>query len=241
MDDRTHSKVKQRGATLVELLVAIAIAAMLAGGAVAGVGALSSARLRQSASLIASAVRIAYNHANATSRTTRLVFDFNARTVSIEDSAGKMFIQSGDRTGGAAAANEVEQAVVEESEAILEGPRAPRPQFSPVKNLLGFEGDKGRDPTKPLGDKIYFRQIEVGHEEEAVTQERVYLYFFPGGQTERASIQVQKGADPDVEENRVLSITVAPLTGKVVVIGGSVDMPRPQSDEEASERSDSAF
>jgi general secretion pathway protein H len=229
---------RQRGVTLIELLVAVGIAGLLAGGAIMGVGALSSARLRESATLIASAVRVAYNHANATSRTTRLVFDFEARTITIEDTEGRMFVQSGDRTGGAAAATDVEHAVLEESRAILEGPRAPRPQFQPVTNLLGFASDTSRAASKPLGQDIYFRQIEVGHEDEAATTDRVYLYFFPGGQTELCSIQLQKGADRDIADDQVLSVTVAPLTGKVAIISGSFEMPRPRTDEEASERSD---
>jgi len=238
---RTPSRHHQRGVTLIELLVAIAIVAMLAGGAIMGVGALSSAHLRESATLVASAVRVAYNHANATSRTTRLAFHFAERTITVEDSAGKMFLQSGDRTGGAADASDIEEEVIAESEAILDGPRAPRPSFSPIKNLLGFDGNSGAVATKPLGRKIYFRQIEVAHDDEPATSEVSYLYFFPGGQTERASIQVQKTAEADVEDNDILSIVVAPLTGKVQIVSGPVDMPRPLSDDEASEREDTGF
>lgn len=232
---------RQRGVTLIEVLVVVAIVAMLTGGVVMGAGSLMTARLRESASLIASAVRVAYNHANATSRVTRLVFDFAERTVTIEDSPGKMFLQSGDRTGGAAAATDIEQSVMAESEAILEGIRAPRPSFSPVTNLLGFSGEKGAQAQKPLSSNIYFRQVEVDHEDQPVTQDRVYVYFFPGGQAERAAIQIQRGPESDVDEDDVLTIAVAPLTGKIEIFGGPVDMPRPRTEEEASEREDTGF
>ncbi len=231
---------RQRGVTLIEVLVVVAIVAMLTGGVVMGAGSLMTARLRESASLIASAVRVAYNHANATSRVTRLVLDFEGRTITIEDSPGRMFLQAGDRTGGAAAATDVEQSVVSESEAILEGVRAPRPSFAPVTNLLGFSGDKGAQAQKPLSSNVYFRQVEVDHEDEAVTQDRVYIYFFPGGQAERAAIQIQRGQG-DADEDDILTISVAPLTGKVEVLGGPVEMPRPRSEEDASEREDTGF
>jgi general secretion pathway protein H len=67
----------------------------------------------------------------------------------------------------------------------------------------------------------------------------VYLYFFPGGQTERAAIQLQKSNLDDVADSDVITILVSPLTGKVDIRGGPFDMLRPRDDSEASEREDS--
>jgi general secretion pathway protein H len=228
----------QRGVTLIEVLVALAIAVLLSGGVYIGMGGLASARLRESSTLIAGAIRVAYNHANATSRPTRVVFDLSERTISIEDTEGRMLVQSGDRTGGAQAADEIEAEVQADSESIVEGTRAPRPEFRPVKKLLGFNPDKPGG-LKSLGDGIYFRQIEVAHEDAPAKGEgRVYLYFWPGGQTERAAIQLQRGNLDDVSDSDVITIMVAPLTGKVEVRGGPIEMPRPQDDSQASERED---
>jgi general secretion pathway protein H len=237
--ERGRNLRSQRGVTLIEVLVALSIAAMLAGVAFIGMGGLSSARLRESSTLIVGAVRAAYSHANATSRPTRIVFDFEAETIALEDSVGRMFVQNGDRTGGAAAATDLEQEAVAESEAILEGPRAPRPTFQPVKKILGFEHDDSKGVAmKQLATGIHFRQIEVAHEDEEATTDRVYLYFWPGGQTERASIQIQKGEETDAEDHEIITVLVSPLTGKTAVVGGPVEMPRPRTDEEASERQD---
>jgi len=238
-DRRRASVLGRRGVTLIEVLVALAIALLLAGVAFIGLGGLSSARLRQSSTLIVGAVRVAYNHANATSRPTRLVFDFEAETIAVEDSEGRMYLQSGDRTGGAASTTDLEREVVAESEEILDGPRAARPSFQPVKKLHGFS-HRGREGVamKQLASGIHFRQVEVGHEDEPVTDERVYLYFWPGGQTERAAIQIQKDEGSDAEDNDIITVLVRPLTGKTEVVGGPVDMPRPVTDEEASERQD---
>jgi len=227
----------RRGVTLVELLVAVSLVVLLAGGMYVGIGGLSSSRLRESSTLIAGAIRVAYSHANATSRPTRLVFDIGARTVAVEDTPGRMYVQSGDRTGGAEAATELEREIVADTESILEGPRPKRPSFQPVKKLLGFEPDNPGG-GKTLSKGIYFRQIEVAHDEEPATSERVYLYFWPGGQTELAAIQVQKGNEPDVPDGSIITVMVAPLTGKVSIVGGPQDMPRPMTDEEMSERED---
>ena len=219
----------------------MAIVALMVGGMSIGIGGLSSARLRESATLVAGAIKAGYNHANARSRTTRLVFDFEARSITVEDSAGRMFLERGSRTGGAAAATDAEAAAVAASEEILKGPRPPRPSFTPVRDLLGFEYDSGRGiAQKKLSDGIYFGALEVAHEDEAVFEERVYLYFFPGGQAERAHLRVQKGTEPD-DDDDILTVTIAPLTGKVQILNGSVDMPRPTTDEEASERQDTGF
>ncbi len=219
-------------------MIVVGLVAMLAGGTFVGLGGLSSARLRESSTSIVSAIRIAYNHANATSRPTRLVFDFESRTVTIEDSPGRMFLRQGERTGGAAAATDMERAVIAESEEILGGPRASRASFQPVGKILGFEYDADKETSKKtLAEGIFFRRIEVAHEDAPVTEDRVYLYFWPGGQTERAAIQIQK-TQGDVDEGDIITITVSPLTGKTMILGGALDMPRPISDEDVSERAD---
>ena len=124
-----------------------------------------------------------------------------------------------------------------EAEKIVEGPRAPRPSFRPVKKLLGFDTEgKG---AKHLASGVYFRHIEVEHEDEAVRDGRVYIYFWPGGQTERAAIQLQKGNVDEVADSAIITVLVSPLTGKTKVLGGALEMVRPRNEEEASEREDS--
>jgi general secretion pathway protein H len=228
-----------RGATLVEVLVALGLAALLVGGTFTGIGMVRHARLREGSTLVASAVRLAYDHATATSRVTRLTFDLERGTIALEESDGKLFLQSG-RTGGAAAANDVEKAAVEAGEEILDGPKRARPEFRAVKrsSLDAIadvrEGDEpGRSSGKALPKDVRFRQIEVQHEDEPVTAEQVYLYFWPGGQTERAAIQLQLGNEPG--ERDLMTVAVKPLTGQVRIDQGAMAMLRPESDEEASD------
>jgi len=225
----------RRGVTLIEILIALVLVAIIGGLMFAGVGALSHARLRDSTAMIAGAIRVAYNHANASGKPTRLVFDLDGRMVSLEEGSGRHFVQSGDRAGGAQAATELEAEAVAEAKAIVDGPQAPRARFSPVKSL-GFDPEQGK-PGKELGSGIFFRQIEVDHEDDPVLEERVYLYFWPGGQTERAAIQLQQGKD-NTDDAKILTLLVAPLTGKVTIERGPVEMPRPHDDFEASERED---
>lgn len=223
-----------RGVTLVEVLLVTAIITIATGLTFLGSGAADSARLRRSAVMIASAIRVAYGHANASSRVVRLVFNLEQRTVGIEESDGQLWLSKNDRTGGAAAATEAERKAVEEAESILKGPRAPRPSFRPVK-VLGFSTEKGKQ-GKELERNIRFLQVETSHQVEQVKSDQAYIYFWPGGQTERAAIQLSiAGSTLDVD---VLTILVSPLTGRAEMRKGKFNMARPRDDNEESERRD---
>jgi general secretion pathway protein H len=228
---------RERGVTLVEVLIVLAVVGAMSGLAIMGSGVADGARLRRSAVMIASAIRVAYGHANATSKSVRLVFNFEQRTVAIEESSIQLTLAKDERTGGAQAATETERRALEEADAILKGPRAPRPSFRPVK-AFGFSAEKGSN-GKALERNIRFLQIETGHQDLAVTGDQAYLYFWPGGQTERASIQLSVGGS--TRDGDVVSIVVSPLTGKADVRKGKAAMPRPRDDAEASERRDTGF
>jgi general secretion pathway protein H len=237
---RTKTRAARRGVTLVELLITVGIVTLLAGTAIMGMGALQGARLKRSSVIIASAVRTAYAHANATSKTVRLAFDFEQRLVVLEESSNAMLLVRGDKTGGAADATEAEQAARAAAEAVTSGPRVARPQFAPAK-ALGFDPDQGA-PGKELEAGVRFLQIEAAHQDDPATSDRAYLYFWPGGQTERAAIQIARapeGEKPDDDD--VLTILVSPLTGKTEIVRGPVEMRKPRTEQEESEREDSGL
>ena len=229
----------RRGLTLIEVMITVTLVAVVTGAVVFGFGAASNARLKRSAILISGAVRIAYAHANATSKTVRLTFDFDERSVTLEESSTQLMLTKGDRTGGAAAATEAEKAALEEAAAILKGSRAPRPAFEPTK-AFGWNPQEGK-PGKELASGIRFLQMETSHTDEPEDTGRAYLYFWPGGQTERAAIQIVKASSEAAADADALTILVSPLTGKTEIKKGKISMPRPRTDSEESEREDTGF
>jgi general secretion pathway protein H len=232
-----NSRPSARGATLVEILVALGLVTLLMGGMFAGAGALKRSRLRESTTLLASAVRVAYAHANATSRVTRLVIDFGKRTITMEDTEGRLYLKQ-DRTGGAAGANDMEKQAIAAGEDLVEGPKHSRPEFKEVRKSgldqvaearKSQQDDKEIKTGKELPKDVTFRQVEVQHEDDAVTSEQVYVYFWPGGLAERAAIQVQLGED--AKDGDVMTVTTEPLSGKVVIDNGPVQLRRPDAEE----------
>lgn len=235
-----RKRAASRGITLIEVLISLAIIGAIAGIGILGVGAQQGARMKGGAVLIAGAVRTAYAHASGVSKPLRLVFDIEERQIVLEESSGTLAIVKNDKTGGAAAATEAERAAQEEAESVLKGPRAPRPSFTATK-AFGFSPDSGKT-GKGLPFGVRFVQVETEHESEPATSGHAYLYFWPGGQTERAAIQLTTaGKDEEPTEQNSMTITISPLTGKTEIKKGLLKMARPRDEREESEREDDGF
>jgi general secretion pathway protein H len=225
----------QRGVTLLEVLIVVALIGVLAGAVVFGSGMVGSSRMRSAAMLIMSGVRLGMTRANATGRPVRMVFDLEGDRVLLEESSSRVMLREKDEEentgGGAEAATEAERKARAEAERILEGPRAPRASFKPVKQF-GFDAD---DPTqgRQLGSGVGFRQVQTQHDGQPRTEGRAYLYFWPGGGTEHASIQLQRRGDDEG-----ITVIVSALTGRARIERGKVELPEPRSDGEYSERED---
>lgn len=242
-----RGRVHARGMTLIEILVVMVIMAVMTAVVVVGSGQSDTARLRQGAAFVTGAIRVGFSKSSARARPLRLAFDLEANTLVLEESEDVMLLTKNDTsgTGGAAGMTELERAAIEEGQKIVKGPQAPRATFKPMDGT-GFGVGTGGKAPKPLPKNIGFRSIHCEHEMDRRTKQRGYLYFFPGGQTERCVIQlgIGKAADDDesgtaptgADVDGVLSLIVSPLTGKVVVKPGAVELEMPEDDKAASER-----
>lgn len=223
----------QRGLTLIEVVIAIALIALLTGSLLFGKNMLVGSRVKSAATLLVSSVRFGLARANSTGRPTRLVIDFDKKQLSIEEAAGSLMLREKgeDQTGGAEAATEAETKARVEAERIVEGPHAPRARFSKLANVKGAIEDlaKGRS----LGDGVEVVRVRTEHDEEVLREGRAYIYFWPGGTTERAIVQLKKAGDKDA----ALTVVLSPLTGRAKIEKGAVDFPEPRGfDQEYSER-----
>jgi len=230
------SRASRRGLTLIEILVVLSIIAVVTGVAIAGSMQLPSARLRGAATLLTSAIKVAFTRSTATSHDLRLVMDLDSQAIWLEESSAPMLVQSKDKSaaGGADPVTTAEKEALAERDQILQGPPIPKPQFHPVKSSGIGEAHEGVH-AKSVGRGVAFRSVQTTHDDAPRTTGRAYLYFWPGGLTERASIQLS------VDEDTTLSLLVSPLTGKVTVKAGAVDLVIPTDDDHASERVDTGF
>jgi len=73
------------GFTLIEVILVVAIIAVVVTGATFGLGAVTRTRLRSSAFKVTSAARFAYSRSLTQGTTTRLRFDFEKNTMAVEE------------------------------------------------------------------------------------------------------------------------------------------------------------
>lgn len=232
---RSTRRVAKRAMTLIEVLIVMGLLALILGAVVVGSGQLASSRLRHSSTMLTGAIRVAFSRATATSKTVRLVMDFGDNTIWLEEGDQPHLVQSKDVSGGAAPATVAEQEAIAESNRILTGPPIPKTSFKEIDPMGLVSSDPGK-VKKPLERGIKFRSVHTGHDDEPRTEGRAYLYFWPGGMTERAAIQLRVG-DSEARSETV-TLLVQPLTGRVTIKDGPVELPVPKDDKEASERDD---
>jgi general secretion pathway protein H len=208
---------------------------LVMGAVVLGSGQVASERLKHTAAMISGAVRVGFLRATATSKSQRLVFDLDGQKLWLEESDLPMLVQSKDTspTGGAEASTAAERAALELNDRILKGAHPPRPAFHPVESL-GFSNGTGAKGPRAIDRGITFREIQTAHDDAPRFSGRAYLYFWSGGQTEPANVQLRIGHS--VEDGDTLTLVVSPLTGKVTVKFGPVPFVLPLDDKAASER-----
>jgi general secretion pathway protein H len=229
-------------------MVVLAIIAIVSGIAVAGSMQAPLTALKGSATMIASAVKFTYTQATATSSDMRLVMDLDTQKIWIETSDRPMLAQSKEKTGtgGADPVTQVEKQALDEGAKILKGPPIPKPRFKPIPSAGFGESDDtstakgGKELKTSYNAKIVFRSVQTTHDDAPRTSGRAYLYFWPGGRTERASIQIQV-KDQTADEYTMTLLISSPLTGKVVVKNGPVELVIPTDDDTASDRQDTGY
>jgi prepilin-type N-terminal cleavage/methylation domain-containing protein len=193
------------GFTLIEVIVVIAIVAVVVTGATFGLGAITRTRLRSSAFKVVSAARFAYNRSLTQGTTTRLRFDFEKDTMAIEETLTPVTLATNEQLE-----DEDGQAVDpwDLARARLEQPLTPVKPSSPVGPISNQSGKVvERYTAKPIGEGVTVHALITPHETEIREDGEGSVYFFPGGLTEHAVIQLSDASET------IYSIEIHPLTG----------------------------
>ncbi len=228
MKQRRHS-----GFSLVEILVGIAIMALVMGGAVYGFRAVTKSELRGSASKLAGAIRYCFDRAITTGSYYRLVLDLDGNKYWAERSEERMYLNREKERGegkGKGVDWEKEQARIEEEEKSEAERYAGSNQLAktlepaPKPKRAKFQTFKDESAKQVQLKRAKLADVYTPRQSEPYTAGRAYLYFFPDGHTERAVVHLQDG-------DSWYSLVVHSLTGRVEVKSGKFEIPRDFDDK----------
>lgn len=202
---RRRERRTRGGFTLIEVLLVVAIIAVIVTGATFGLGAITRTRLRSASFRVMSAAQYAYNRAITQGTTTRLHFDFAKDTMAVEESATPVTLATDEQLdsdeGDAVDPWEMARNRLEKP---LDSP-TPRSPFQPITSPSGKA--LKRYTAQPVGDGIEIHALITPHDREKRTEGEGSVYFFPGGLAEQAVIQLRDSSDT------VYSVEIHPLTG----------------------------
>jgi general secretion pathway protein H len=230
---------RRRGFTLLELIIVIGIIALLMGGAVMAIGAVTGSKAKASATELAGTIRLLYDSAALTGKTCRLVFELpNPKD---DDTPVKYHAECAKSGLTARRDRDDELRELRESEKDREREKKKKEEDArfktlgsndapTVQDLMVREKSRVEDDAKfdvYSSEEIAARTLPdavrvtvwTRHQREPVKQGTAYMYFFPQGFTERSQIGVRQGPN-------VWTLTVAPLTGKVAIVADELEVPR---------------
>lgn len=231
----SRPRTPPRGFTLIELIVAIALMALMFSAAAMGVGALTGSRARQAAGELSGTIRSLYDTANLTGKTCRLVFklpdvkDEGNTSYWAECAAGNITTaRDRDATlkGDTRAAEEEQKRNRGKKKTADTGTDLGGSTYQDVvtaekrrvESAVKFSAFTNEE-VKPQQLKGVTVKVWTRHQREPVTNGLAYLYFFPQGFTERAQVYFHQGHND-------YTILVSPLTGRTSVVGEYVEVPR---------------
>jgi general secretion pathway protein H len=202
--------------TLIEISIALCVAGLMLAVAIPALSSVTRAQLRQKTGQLSGAIRSVYGATAIAGHTCRLVFDLDTNTYWSECAKGNVRLdREGERSqNGARVASKTEEL---QQEPQREGMTDEEREKSELAMKSAFTASKDV-PRTELGKSVRVTDIWVQHQPERYTSGKAFLYFWPSGITEEASIHLAQGDD-------IFSLITSPLTGRVRVEGERVDAP----------------
>jgi general secretion pathway protein H len=224
----------ERGLTLIEIAIALVIAAVLFAAVVVSVGSITGSRARASAGELAGTIRSLYDTAALTGKTCRIVFELPAPKSEEPvryhaECAAKGVTTERDRENSLKEDNRAREAAArdpgrEQRQNFTRSNSAPS-----IQDLMAEEKERVENAARYSAyttPEVAPRELPDGvtlsvwtrHQRQAIENGVAYLYFFPQGYTEKAHVQVRQG-------DNVWTLDISPLTGKVNVVAEALEVP----------------
>jgi general secretion pathway protein H len=206
--------MRARGMTLIEVGIAMAIAAGLIALAIPAISNVARVQLRQKSGQLAGGVRSLYGAAALAGHSCRLVLDLDNQKYWSECAEGTVRLdRAGEQSAGGA------RTATRDEELLASVRPDTQNEEEQVKLQLAQKSEFKQSPDIPktdLGGSVKFLDVWVQHQTERYTSGKAFLYFWPSGLTESAAIHLAQGDD-------VNTLLVSPLSGRVRIVSGRVD------------------
>ncbi len=218
---------RRAGFTLIELSVALLLAALLVGISIPAMRSVAATQLKRSAGQMAGLAREAYARAAISGKPHRMVMDLDAGMFWLEEGSGSFALQF-EKQKQLTDAELAERAQKKEL-----GKFTIQPRESDLNEQERLKAQLTRGPTwTAVGDELGtpqklpadcgFEKVWVAHQAEAFVRGQSHLYFWPSGRTETAIIRLTD----DVENNsRIISVKIHGLTGRAMVADRALEIP----------------
>ena len=214
----SRSSARERGLTLIEILVAIMLAVVLIAVSIPAFNAATDSDLKAVASKIAAASRACYAEAAVKNVTLRIAYDIDKQAYWIEAFPGTYRVMGSERDLDEVREEEEELAEAEKRRRELEdrygsdedheaAPLAPK--FVPVE--VAFV-----EPQR-MPRRIRIKGVRTPQFRQVVEDGKAYTHFFPNGWAERTLVYIEDSG------GSVITLEMQPLTGRVIVHDGELD------------------
>jgi general secretion pathway protein H len=184
----------------------MAVVALVASLAVPAVEGMTGANARKAAGELAGSMRALFDTAALRHATCRMVLDLDKRAYWAECAKGRAGMAAGD-------AREPDDRTLEE--------RFPDEKDADVRRILAksaFGQFQDRLVQKrELPGRAGFGPVHVEGQRDATESGTAYVYFFAGGQAQRAYV-------PVVDGKNLYTIVLEPFTGRARVVPGKVEV-----------------
>lgn len=186
---------QDRGFTLVELLVVVALIALVTVLALPGVSSYFKVSLNSATRELASVIKESYNSAVMTGNVHRLVYDLKKNEYWVEVGPPTVLLDTAES-------------------AEREERRKRFRKASEKEPPSGFSIAKGVTRKKqPLPRGVQFEDIITQQSKDPIKEGTAYTHFFPHGLTERTIIHLKD------QSNHQISLVISSLIGRTKLIG----------------------
>lgn len=194
--------LSEGGMTLIELLVGLAIVALMLGIVTTSLDGLFETNFKKTTARLSSTLKYLYNKAVTERLYLRVVFDLDEQSYWVE-STSEVYVINPE------VAQKAAEGVKEEEE---------EPETPPEDANFSKEESYLLKPVK-LPEGIFFKDVQTSYLNQKVELGRAFLYFFPNGYATPTMINFR-----DEEDEINYSLEVKPYSGRVVIFDEYADL-----------------